>query len=197
MTEAEAMNWLFNDPFFREDFIKEFFPEPLKIRHYFGLVEPFTTSNQKPGDIDLLFVHPDYPDMSIAFETKRVKVIQTAEGADIVNRLSGISKGIVQANAYRALGFHQTYLLVIILDDGRHIEAPNIIFHYNKTHKLNLVYDIPMSEELHREVGVIYVRINQMTGKDFNHSSSIGYCIDKAAVPITQTAEMTNKVRSL
>jgi hypothetical protein len=197
MTEAAAVRWLINDPSFREDLIKEFFSDPHKVRHHFELQKPFTRSGLKPGDIDLLFTHSDHPDQAVAFEVKRVKVVRTVEGIDTVNRLPGITEGIEQANAYRALGFYQTYLLVIILDDGRHIETPNIMFRYNKTQKLELIYNIPISKELHPEVGVIYVRINQFTGKHIDHSNSIGYCIDKTASRIIQTTEMTNKVRSL
>ena len=70
MTEDQAVKWLFQNSFFRQLFIEAFFENPNKIKYYFGLTEPFTTKNVKPGDIDLLLVDTNRPDKSIAFECK-------------------------------------------------------------------------------------------------------------------------------
>ena len=197
LTEDKALHWLFAHPIFRVDFACEFFPDPGTVHAHFGLKEPFTQSQAFPGDIDLLLLQPEHPDRPVAFECKRVKIIAQEGGAPIVNRLSELDRGILQAGAYRALGFHQTYLLVILLDDGRVMKTPNIMFRYNDTAPIDKVFNIPWHKNLHPDVGVVYVRINQMTGKHIDHSHSIGYFIDKPAYPITQTAEMTNKIHSL
>jgi hypothetical protein len=149
MTEDMAMRWLFNNPTFRNDFTREFFPDLAKLRHYFSLGHPFTRHHIVPGDIDLLLVHPDHPNSPIAFECKRVKIVAQAEGPPTVNRLSEIAKGIKQANGYQSLGFHQSYLLVILLDDGRVMATPNTMFRYAETAAVSAVYNIPWIENLH------------------------------------------------
>lgn len=197
LIEDRAVRWLFDHPVFRNDFIREFFPRPDLVHSYFRQTEPFTQPKTLPGDIDLLLVHRDYPLRPIAFECKRVKIVSRDKDTPTINRLQELTKGIQQANGYRSLGFHQSYLFIILLDDGRAMRATNQMFRYAPAEPMMEVFNIPWHEDLHSDVGVIYVRINQMTGKSINHSHSIGYCIDKKAVPLEQTAEMTNKIRSL
>jgi len=119
------------------------------------------------------------------------------DGTATVNRAGEIDKGIIQANAHRELGFHQTYLLVILLDDGRDLKVPNPMFRHTTGEPVDRVLNIPWRQERHPDVGVIYIKINQILGKDINHAHSIGFCIDERAKQCVQTQEMTNKIRSL
>ena len=199
MVEGEALFWLLQNPQFRKGFFAEFFPQfPKAVRHFTGLVEPFTYHDKTPGDIDLLLVQPDLPHKAVAFEFKRIKVFREETGKEKINRIPYLAHGIEQSNGYHAIGFSQTYLVAIILDDGRHLETPNVMFRYNKDHALDeYVYNLRYSSDLHREVGVIYLRINQMTGKHIDHSHSIGYCIDKPAIPVIQPTDITSKIANL
>jgi hypothetical protein len=182
---------------FRNDFIGEFIPKNTAYSLHHNLAEPFTRPALKPGDIDLLFYPVDCPSRAIAIECKRVKLVSCLDGSTTVNRAGEIDKGIVQANAYRDLGFHQTYLLILLLDDGRELRTPNPMFRYTTGKPVDRVLNIPWRQERHPDVGVIYVKINQILRKDINHAHSIGYCIDERAIPREQTVEMTNKIRSL
>jgi hypothetical protein len=195
LNEDMALRWLIEHPEFRNFFIHRFLPHCSNVRTFYNLEHPFTSKNKMPGDIDLLIVDPIQPHRAIAFECKRIKVVTLESGIPKVNNAGSLKKGVRQANAYQSLGFHQSYLMIILLDDGRMLGTPNTIFRYNKGESVDSIYDIPANEPLHPDVGIIYVRINQMTGKNINHSISMGFCIDKRAVPLEQTTEMTNKVR--
>jgi hypothetical protein len=127
MTEDVAIKWLISNPRFRNTFISDFFDQPGTIKEFYGLQRPFTNPNKVPGDIDVLLADPFQPQYSIAFECKRVKAISTDTGSK-VNNVQAIKKCVRQANAYRELGFHQTYLTIILLDDGRAMTTPNTMF---------------------------------------------------------------------
>lgn len=197
MSEDQAIRWLMNHPVFRKDFLGEFFANVSDVKCFFSTVEPFTSHNKMPGDIDLICVETLQPHKPVAFECKRVKAVSIKEGESKVNNAEKIKKGVKQANQYQSLGFHKTYLVVILLDDGRKMDTPNVPFRYGRAENIGHVYDIPWQEPLHKDVGIIFIKVNQMTGRNYNFSVSIGYCVEKEAVPLDQTNEMTNKVREL
>jgi len=197
MSEDQAVKWLFQNESFRRLFIEAFFENSKNVRAYFGLTEPFTTKNKKPGDIDLLLVNSNRPDKSIAFECKRVKALSDDKGFSKVNNTGSIKHGVIQANKYQSLGFHQSYLLIILLDDARDHKAKNVLFHSTSSEQLKHLYDIPWNEPLHKDVGIIFIRIIQLTGKHIDLKGEIGLCIDKPAQLLEQTATMTNKIKEL
>ena len=197
MSEDQAIKWLFQNESFRQFFIKDFFGNSNNIRSYFGLTEPFTTRNKKPGDIDLLLVNPNRPDKSIAFECKRVKALSIDNYSSKINNVEKIRHGVIQANKYQSLGFHQSYLLIILLDDGRHYNTPNTLFRNTSTDQLTHMYDIPWNEPLNNDVGIIFIKVNQTTSNHINLTGGIGFCIDKLAKPLEQTSSMTNKIKDL
>lgn len=196
-TEERAISWLMSHPHFKVDFFGDLIAANTICQLHQGLVKPFTHPNAIPGDIDLLAFPQLDPSRAIAMEFKRVKVVSHPDCTATVNRAGEIDRGIIQANAYRALGFHQTYLVIILLDDGRALTTPNPMFRYATGQPVDQVFNIPWRQARDPNVGVIYIKINQMTGKHIDHAHSIGYCIDLRAVPVEQTTEMTNKVRTL
>ncbi|MFN0033190.1 MAG: hypothetical protein ACKVOR_13600 [Flavobacteriales bacterium] len=194
MTEDQAVKWLFETESFRQLFIESFFDGGKNVKYYFGVTVPFTTKNKKPGDIDLLLVDPNRPDKAIAFECKRVKAVSQDESLSKVNSIEKIRYGVKQANQYQSLGFHQSYLMVILLDDGRQFKGANTFFRNTSRKQLENMYDIPWQEPLNEDVGIAYVRANQPTGRDYNLAGSLGLCIDKKAGALEQTTAMTNKI---
>lgn len=197
MSEDQAVKWLFQFKEFRHLFINEFFGNTDTIKTYYGLTEPFTTRNKKPGDIDLLLVNPNRPDKSIAFECKRVKAVTIENSNAKINNVEKIRNGVIQANKYQSLGFHQSYLMIILLDDGKLSKTPNVLFRETNKDLLKKMYDIPWNEPLNNDVGIIFIKVNQTTGIDINLSGGIGFCIDKLAQPLEQTSSMTNKIKDL
>lgn len=197
MTEDQAVKWLFHNSSFQQFFIKDFFENAKNVKTYFGLSEPFTIKNKKPGDIDLLLVDPDRPDKSIAFECKKVKAYTIDEETAKVNNTEKIRHGVIQANKYQSLGFHQSYLLIILLDDGRHSKTPNILLRNTNMDQLKRLYEIPWNEPLNNDIGIVFINVNQISGNHINQTRGLGFCIDKQAQPLEQTTAMTNKIKEL
>lgn len=180
MHEDTAVRWLMSNPHFRQMFLQDFFDSAAAVRDFIGLQRPFTESGKHPGDIDLLLVDPVRPKFAVAFECKRVKALSSDDRSN-VNSAKKIRHGVMQANSYRELGFHQTYLMIILLDDGRAMKTPNTMFRCGTGNTIDYIYSIPKQEPLHEEVGVIFVKVNQPTGKHINLTGGIGFCIDKKA----------------
>lgn len=197
MTEDQAIKWLFNSFSFGQTFIESFFNSPTSVHTFFGKKEPFVSFGKKPGDIDILLVDKERPDRAIAFECKRLKVTSVETHLPKINNWKGIKHGVKQANGLQSLGFYKSYLMIILLDDSRHFDYPNTMMRNSKWHEVEEVYDMPWNEPLNQDVGIVFVRVTQPTGKHFNEMAGIGFCIDKNANEQEQTISMTNKVKEL
>ncbi|MBO9204202.1 MULTISPECIES: hypothetical protein [Niastella] len=194
MSEGEALEWLFKNSIFRRFFLEQFFSNPDKQRIFLRVKEPLTRYNYKPGDIDLLIIDPNNPANAIAFECKRVKSVAINEETSKINSIQKIREGVKQASALQSLGFNKSYLLILLLDDGRALLDPNTMFRYGKTPEISQMYDLPWNEPLQRDVGIVFVKVNQMTGKSINHSISVGICIEKQAERLDQLNSLTEKI---
>jgi len=197
LVEDQAIRWLFMNNIIKEIFVGKFFKNPKNIEIYFGLQEPFTIKNKIPGDIDILLVDTEFPEKPIAIECKRVKAIVINEEESKINNVNKIKHGVIQANKYQSLGFYKSFLMIIILDDGRKSEEKNVMLRSTKSIKLKQVYSMPWEEPLHEDVGIVFIRITQMTGKHYNLQAGFGICIDKEAKPIEQNQNMTEKISKL
>ncbi len=197
ITEEAIIKWLLEHRHFKEMFLSKFFKDISSVQTFYGLTDPFVTVGQKPGDIDLLLVNPKDLKVSIAFEVKRLKALAINEERSKVNGVEKISKGVIQANKYQSLGFHQSYLMLIILNDGRLKNTPNVMLRSAKTDDVERIYSVPWDEPLHSDVGIIFIDINQFTGRHISQTGSLGICIDKYARPLEQTHEFTRKVERL
>src|SRR4051812_18039084 len=86
LSESASIRWLLSNPHFRNDYVSEFLPQPHQVRTFTEQVEPFTRSHTRPGDIDLILVHPALPTHAVAFEWKRVKAISRENDIVKLNR---------------------------------------------------------------------------------------------------------------
>jgi len=197
MTEGEIVEWLFKDSSFTQLFYEDFFLNPRNVNPYFGIKEPFTKQGKKPGDIDLLLVDPDFPEQTIVFECKRVKALSMNKQSPKVNGVKNVKKGIVQAEFYKNLGFHQCYLMIILLDDGRYYETPNVMFRITDVEYLSNLYNIPRELLLNEDIGIIFVKVEQTSGKHIKLSGGYGFCIDRHAKHFDQSDLVTNNVKEL
>ena len=153
--------------------------------------------NKKPGDIDILIFDKERPDLSAAFEVKRVKIITQLDGKHKLNNVTSIQKGVKQVNGYQSIGFHKSYLMVVMLDDSRLADYPNSMMRNSQSSLIDEIYDIPWNEELHEDVGIVYLKITQPTHKSYNKMAGLGFCIDKSANKLQQSEVLTNKIREL
>jgi hypothetical protein len=197
LKEDDALRWLVRNSFIRSEFFREFFPNGPVPEYRLNLIDPFTRPHLNPGDVDLLLIDPNNPATGIAFECKRVKIVSLPDGQLKINGAQKVVKAVGQVNGYRALGFHQVYFLIILLDDGRHHTAPNQMFHYATGRQIDEILSTPWLPDLHEDIGVVYIRINQLTGKSIDYCHSISYCIEKPAARCEQPFDTTAKIQLL
>ena len=197
MSERAALQWLFSSPGFSQDFSAFLFEDMRQVELLYEKVEPITHRHNKPGDIDLILCSNELPHEAIAFECKRVKVTSESPTMSRVNNRNALRTGVKQANGLQSLGFFQSYLLVILLDDVRHRDYRNIMMRNSKGEAIEEVFEIPQNEPIHADVGVIYVKITQPTGKHVNDMAGIGFCIDKEAGRQSQRESLTQDIKQL
>lgn len=196
-TEDQILRWILTHRSVGRFFIDHFATDLVNLRAYVGLTHPFVTPNQKPGDIDLFLVDPSMPQRGIAFEVKRVKALAIDDEVSKVNGAEKIVKGVIQANKYQSIGFGQSYLLLIVLNDGRAKATANVMLRSANSIDVRRVYNIPWNEPLHRDVGIVFFDVDQPTGRHINQTGSVGICIDKEAAQIEQSYEFTKRVIQL
>lgn len=196
-SEEQIMKWLIGRDDFKTLFIPNFFKGPSTINSYLGLTDPFVVNGKKPGDIDLLMVDLSKPKEPVAIEVKRVKAVSVNDDNSKVNGKDKIKKGVIQANKYYELGFHKCYLMIVVLNDGRVKTTPNVLFRSAKTDNVRDIYNLPYKEPLNPNVGVILLNIIQYLDRDINLSGGFELCVDREAVPQTQSEELTQKIKSI
>ncbi|MBK8954993.1 MAG: hypothetical protein IPM34_05480 [Saprospiraceae bacterium] len=197
LIEKEAVRWLFGGNGFLDFFCIDFFEKPGKVKSYFSVSDPFIKRNEKPGDLDLVLIDPEEPHKSIAFECKRIKVQTLANQQTKINGLGNLESGIFQVNNYLKLGFHQTYLMIIILDDCRYDESENVMLRSSRFTKENVNYNFKWPKPLKNSIGVVYVRITQQTKRHYSFMCGFGVNIPKLAVKLQQANDITKKVEFL
>lgn len=197
MTERTALQWLFSSRIIKDTFSEALFEDERNNALFFDIVEPITHRHNKPGDVDLILCDKDRPNEAIAFECKRVKITSESAGVSKVNNATALRTGVKQTNGLQSLGFHQSYLLVMLLDDVRHREYRNTMMRNSKGENIEEIFEIPQNEPLHTDAGVIYVKITQPTGKHVNMMAGIGFCIDKPAARLSQKETLTSNMKQL
>jgi hypothetical protein len=117
---------------------------------------------------------------------------------DDLNKLPELTKGVKQANFQRNnLGFHRNYLLIVMEAYGRKRSDSTTLFRGPNQETLKAVYEFPMRESLHEDVGVIFVEIAQPTGKSFSDMVVVGVCVDQETARLDQPPGLTNRIRQL
>lgn len=195
LTEASALKFIENGRFLDPLIFELGLNKPLPIHK--EIVEPFIQDkNDKPGDIDLIIYEKGKPDKAIAIEVKVVKV-RTEENETILNKEKNISKGITQANAYARLGFHKTYLIIMVLDDASQVEKPNLIFRKSDLNSTDKLYNNRVIENLHERIGLIYFHISQPLEGSILHNTVTSIEPLKKPIPIIQTRLVTSQIKRL
>lgn len=197
MDENETIKWLFKNDSFFDYFAEEFFESTKNVKAFFNLTEPFTLKNKKPGDIDIMLVDTEYPERSIVFECKKVKALSSVFLNTKINGIQKIKNGITQTKFYKDIGFHQCYLMIILLDDGRFYDNQNLIFRNTKNEYLQEMFNIPRTKIENEYIGIVFVKIEQTTGKHIDLAGNISFCVDRRAKHVEQSDSITNKVKLL
>ena len=195
-TESEIVSWLFGEHYIREHLFKKFKIE--KPVYRLNTRQPIIeNTNVKPGDIDILICGAEKPQYAIAIECKRVKVEVNTIDNDKINKINDIIEGIKQANSLHKMGFHNTYLGIIVEIDGRNKVSCNTISRGFSNNTYIRIYNFPQRERLKKEVGIIFIEIIQPTENSIDDTCMVGICIDREAKNINQPSNLTNRIINL
>lgn len=162
-----------------------------------GVVRPIIeNSNDKPGDIDILICERHDPRYAIALQVKPVPVITTNDGEDDFKKIQKIKDGVLQVNAQREkLAFYKNYLAILILADGRDKSQTNALFRGPSSQTYHEIYSFPQRESLHQDVGLIFMKMIQPTGKRLTDMSHVGVYLEKRATPLDQPSKLTMRIK--
>lgn len=193
--EDRIVSWLFSQYLLRNLLFEEM---NLNMNSLYGLrvTEPFISDkNKKPGDIDVFVCDKQLPCEAVVIECKRVKVETSKEGIEKVNKIHCIGEGVKQANALRELGFHKSYLALLAEVDGMYRDEYNVLGRGMSTEVFHQLYDFPKRDNLHEDVGLIFIEIVQPTGKIFKDHAMVAVCVEKKAKPLEQSIKLSNMVK--
>lgn len=193
--EEEVIKWLLNSE------AKKLLSSELEVGPNpfidYSVKRPIIENTQeKPGDIDILICEGHRPEHTIAFQCKPVTVIAFNQDEDDVNKIPDIKDAVLQVNKQRdKLGFYKNYLAIIIKAYGRKRSQSNVLFRGPSQETFKQIYEFPQRESLHDDVGIIFIKIIQPTGKSFNRMVEVCVCVDKEAAILSQSDRLTNRIR--
>ncbi len=202
LEEKDIVKWLISDNSARDLIIEDILPIKTGEKYFYKaeVQEPVLTKDEQDsiGDIDFLVCPLNNPELTTVIEFKRIKVITQPNGKVKINRFEkNRNKGLKQIRELRKFDFHQTYLGIIIEDDGRHTQEIGTVFKTSKGENVNDIFSITFDSRLDQYAGVIYIIVNQPTGENYNLRFNLKLCTHKAAKPIHQKSLMTHRVNTL
>lgn len=197
-SEDEVVKWLMANNDFRRMLFGNLFPASTTVKYHCGVKEPITIPNKMPGDIDILLYEETKEDNAIGIECKIVKSESRANEPPKINKVISVhKKGTIQANGYSETGFSRVYLLVILLDDGRHYKNPNVMFRNTPSECLNKLYGFDWNTRMNDDIGIIYVHVNQFTSNHINQTKGLGLRVEREAKQNKQNYLLTEKIKSI
>jgi hypothetical protein len=168
---------------------------PVSAVIYNGVRGPFTNANKKPGDIDLLACEFDRPHQAVVVECKKVK-IRFEGGAERINRLEALGGADSQARALFGLGFHRTYLGVVVVVDGRANADNNFLFRGVSEGGYRRILEFAEDVSLPQDVGILYAEIVQPVQRSVADAAVFSVAVAKEAVPRLQSERVTTLVHN-
>lgn len=195
--EDDVINWLMSNADFKHILFKNLFSSSSVI-HHCGVKESITEPKKKPGDIDILLYKEGNESNAVGIECKIVKSESLENQPPKINKITSVQKkGTKQADGYINIGFSRVFLMVILLDDGRHYKNPNFVFRTTPTEELKELYDFDWNTKMNTEVGIIYAYVNQLTSNHINQTKGLGLRIEREAKERIQCDGLTEKIKNL
>ncbi len=149
------------------------------------------------GDVDALFVRPEQPQHSTAVEFKRVKVTSDTFSTRAPNKLTGLSKGVRQANRLAEAGFRRAMLGILVVTDGRERTDFNFVFRGADIELLKIIDAALPDENLHADVGVFRLEIVQPLDRPFTLSGGITGKLVRSGALREQPEQLTGAIERL
>jgi len=197
-TEREILDFLFSKHNLHHLLLDELGLPKGNIKSIRELQDPIIqNTNEKPGDLDLVLFSLDSVHRAVVIEAKCVKARTLKSGIIVLNKEKNIAKGISQVNQYLKFGFHRTYLLMILLDDGQHNKRFNQWLRDTNLGVSRKLFNKNFLKSLHPDIGLIYLKVNQITGKSILQSGKISLLTAKIAKKKKQKKTTTNAISSL
>lgn len=197
-SERQIVNWLVGTQQPRDLLLGEL-RLPANTYIQTAIIEPLVEKNrrQPPGDIDLLFV-PDAR-CAIAIQVKRFRVIAETTHKDRTpgRQLGNITNLVKQANGSREIGFSTNYALVLVECYGPARSDYNFISRGSSPGVFRSIYHMTKEQPIHCDVGLVFVEITQPTRASVDRAATVCVRVDKPAIPVEQSPEITARVRQL
>lgn len=179
-----------------KEFLLDLFEVDASWKIMSHVVDPFTTRDQVPGDVDLLIYNPEYPDSSIAIEVKIFKKKQENFCNDFVSNINRIRKGLCQAEGLQKMGFSSVFFMPIIVANTSILEHRNLASRTVDESNWGKIVNEFLACKKEREIGLMALEICQNTAKPFIESGSVsGFMYFKYKA--NQNSCITDKIRLL
>jgi hypothetical protein len=196
--EENLVKWMLCNDSRKECFFKGVIPSNHDYFILQAVPNRVLVPEAKDGDIDILVFPKDQPDQGIAFEVKRVKVTIDEKDVEDVNKDErAIKKGIKQTNYLHKHGFHQTYLVILIVTDGQNRTTKDMPFRYADSDRIRALYDLSFNKKLNKEIGVIFVHISEPSSASIDFMGHFATCLDKRSAEREQSVELTERLRTV
>jgi hypothetical protein len=128
-----------------------------------------------------LIVPRDNPRDARAIEFKRVALDESDSGSQRIRRVSAIDEGFAQAEGLVRLGYHESYLGLIVASDIRSRVSDNSIFNDPGMPARAEILGTPQWGSLSPDVGLLWVELNQGRDASINSSGAVSLCVLKPA----------------
>ncbi|PHS65765.1 MAG: hypothetical protein COB12_06750 [Flavobacterium sp.] len=191
-TESEIIDFIYKQNFHNLLYRELGFDQTKDISVLREQKKPFIVdSNTKPGDLDLVLFDKENPEFAIAVEVKTVK-FKTLENLSVfTNKEKGLKEGIIQVNGYLKLGFHKTYLLVILLDESWQQKKENSIFNESGLENAEKLINPNILKNLDQNVGLIYMGVRQITNQSIHINTTVDIKNIQNVIPRNQLPRIT------
>ena len=203
LDEKSIVHWLMLCPQSRQLLLDGLGLSP-KAFHQPEVVQPFYAPGQ--GDVDLIVCEPWLPSQAFALEFKRIKVEIVNAGEDKINKLQNLAEGVYQANKlHDRFGFFQTHLAIIIevaaseeakralpMRGVRSDSTPQL--GDTKRTTFRQIIEFPGRNELHSEVGIVFMEIVQPTRISIQKQATVRAWVYRRAESRCQLDSVTNRI---
>lgn len=197
-TERDILDFLFSQHNLHHLLLDSIKISKINFRLFREVQHPIIiTQNEKPGDLDMILFNSDSMHMAVGMEAKCIKARTLKDGKTVLNKENNITKGITQTNAYLKFGFNRTFLLIILLDDGQHNKKRNQFFRDSDLSVSEKLFNKNIVKNLHQDIGLIYLKVNQITGKSIFQSGKISVLVEREAKEKKQKASTTEKLTTM
>lgn len=129
--------------------------------------------NQKPGDIDLLVCDALKPQCAVVVEFKKIKA-RFSRDNETINKLKALGRVVSQVEGLSRLGFHRTYLGIIVVVDGREKDELSFAHRGVSLDTTGRILEIADGIAPPLGVGVLYIEVVQAINKHIDEAGMVG-----------------------